>query len=249
MKLDGVAPGVLEPVTARAWRAAEEAALGDWRLNASAGFSGRINACWPVGEPGLETQAAIEAVEAWYAGRGFPARFKLAAGLASPADLGERLVARGYAISKETLVMAGPVGGGKEPGVELAGAPDRRFEAIFQATAEDPLDAAERLGALWRTPDPRAFARAEIGGETAAIGACAVEAPYVGIFAMRTAPAHRRRGLARAVLGSLLGFGQEAGARIAWLQVEAANTGARRLYEGAGFVEAYRYRYWTAPSG
>jgi ribosomal protein S18 acetylase RimI-like enzyme len=72
-----------------------------------------------------------------------------------------------------------------------------------------------------------------------------VEEPWVGIFAMRTHPDHRRRGLARGVLSTLLAHAEHSGARRAYLQVEAANLGAIDLYRRAGFSEAYRYSYWT----
>jgi ribosomal protein S18 acetylase RimI-like enzyme len=64
---------------------------------------------------------------------------------------------------------------------------------------------------------------------------------------MRTLPGYRRLGLARRLLAALLAAAREAGALKAWLQVEAANHGAIRLYEAMGFAAAYRYRYWRRP--
>jgi ribosomal protein S18 acetylase RimI-like enzyme len=243
----GLDPAHLEPVTARAWRAAEEASLGGWMLHASRGVSGRINACWPTGEPARPVEAALAEVEAWYAARGLPARFKIVDGLCDPGDLPERLAAAGYRSGKETLVMTGPASPDADPRVRVLDDPDGRFAGVFAGASSDPLDAQERLEALARTPAPRGFALADVDGAAAAIGACAVEAPWVGIFAMRTLPAFRRRGLARAVLDSLLARAARLGASRAWLQVEADNAGARRLYEAAGFAEAYRYRYWSRP--
>ncbi len=238
-----VDPAILEPVTARAWRPAVEARLGDWRLNAALGVSGRINACWPVGDCGEPLEKAIVSVESWYAARGMPARFKLVDGHAPP-GLEPALRAAGYGPGPATLVMTGPANGAKHPGVEMAPEPDLRFSGVFAETASDPLDARERLEALARTPPPRGFALAELDGAPAAIGACAIEPPWVGIFAMRTIPAARGRGLARQILDSLMAHAQALGARTAWLQVEADNATARRLYARAGFGEAYAYRYW-----
>ena len=240
-------PARLEPVTARAWRAAEEASLGGWRLNASRGVSGRINACWPIAAPGQPAAAALAEVEAWYAARGLPARFKIVDGLCEPADLAERLAALGYRSGKETLVMIGPIAVRVDARILVVDEPDERFAGVFAGASTDPLDAQERLEALARTPAPRGFALAEVAGEPAAIGACAIEAPWVGIFAMRTLPDFRRQGLARGVLDSLLVKAAALGATNAWLQVEADNAAARRLYEAAGFEEAYRYRYWARP--
>jgi ribosomal protein S18 acetylase RimI-like enzyme len=238
-------PARLEPVTARAWRAAEEASLGGWRLNASRGVSGRINACWPIAAPGRPAVTALAEVEAWYAARGLPARFKIVDRLCEPADLAQRLQDAGYRSSKETLVMTGTLAASADARVLVFDEPDERFAEVFSGASSDPLDAQERLEALARTPAPRGFALAELAGEPAAIGACAIEAPWVGIFAMRTLPAFRRQGFARAVLDSLLARAAASGALSAWLQVEADNTAARRLYEAAGFKEAYRYRYWA----
>jgi ribosomal protein S18 acetylase RimI-like enzyme len=242
-----VDPARLEPVTARAWRAGEEADLGGWRLNASRGVSGRINACWPAGRPGRPVETAVAEAEAWYAARGLPARFKIVDGHCEPADLASRLADVGYRPSKETLVMTGSPVGGEDGRVQVLDEPDERFSGVFAGASPDPLDALERLEALARTPAPRGFALVEVAAEPAAIGACAIEAPFVGIFAMRTLAAFRRQGLARAVLDSLLARAATLGATTAWLQVEADNTGARRLYEALGFEEAYRYRYWARP--
>ena len=62
---------------------------------------------------------------------------------------------------------------------------------------------------------------------------------------MRTAPDHRRKGLARRVLRALLAEAAGLDARRAWLQVEADNTPAIALYADEGFEPAYRYRYWV----
>jgi ribosomal protein S18 acetylase RimI-like enzyme len=242
---DVVDPSILEPVTARAWRPAQEDRLGEWRLNASLGFSGRINACWPIGDSGYPLEVAIERVEAWYEERRLSPRFKLVDG-ARP-DVEGALMEAGYGRGAATLVMTGPARGAAHPQVAVRSRPDARFSAVFTATSADPLDAQERLGALERTPDPAGFALMEVEGEPAAIGACAVEAPFVGIFAMRTIPSARGRGLARQVLDTLLAHAGAVGGQTAWLQVEAENAIARRLYERAGLSAAYAYRYWRRP--
>jgi ribosomal protein S18 acetylase RimI-like enzyme len=50
--------------------------------------------------------------------------------------------------------------------------------------------------------------------------------------------------LAGRILEALLERGRELGAAAAWLQVEADNAMAVRLYEKFGFRVAYAYRYW-----
>ena len=241
-----MSPEVLEPIADAAWPARERERLGGWRLNATDGFSLRINACWPLGEPGRDPEAAIDAVEAFYAQRDLPVRFKLTDGALAPADLAERLSRRGYAFHGETLLMTGGVAGLPDPEVVLSGDPDPAFEALLVASAQgNAADARERLEALGRIPAPARFARLTLEGRTAALGACAVDGQAVGIFGMRTDPDFRRRGLARRVLDALLEQAAGLGARTAYLQVEAANALAIGLYAARGFSTAYRYRYWS----
>lgn len=238
-------PAVLEPIADDAWPARERARLGGWRLNASAGHSMRINACWPLEAPDQDPEAAVAAVEGWYAARGLPARFKLTDGATAPADLGERLAARGYRPGKETLVMLGATRGEGDPAIRIAAAPDATFEAVFTASAGDPEDGRERIEALGRVPPPARFASLHLDGEPAAIGVVATSHGLAGVFGMRTAPDHRRKGLARRVLRALLAEARTLGADRAWLQVEADNAPAIALYADEGFAPSYRYRYWT----
>lgn len=238
-------PAILEPLADDAWPARERERLGGWRLNASSGHSMRINACWPLAAPDRDPDAAIDAVEAWYAARGLPPRFKLTESVVAPADLAERLAERGYGPGKDTLVMVGPAGGEGDPMVRLSSSPDETFETVFTASAGDPEDGRERIEALGRMPPPACFARLDIDGAPAAIGVAALGGGFAGVFGMRTVPAHRRKGLARRVLGALLAEARRQGVEQAWLQVESDNAPAIALYADEGFEPAYRYRYWS----
>ena len=63
-------------------------------------------------------------------------------------------------------------------------------------------------------------------------------------------PAHRRRGLGRALSGTLLALAAVQGARRALLEVEAENTPARTLYRDLGFrrIGGYHYRLGSTPA-
>ena len=234
-------PEPLERMADRAWPAASRSRLGAWIVNTDRGFSGRLNACWPLGDPGMPMGQAVDAVEARYAAAGLPPLFKPVDGL-SPA-LEAELTRRGYAPRTETLMMVGPLrgDGGR---ADVTTDPDARFEAVFNGAQNDPRDAAERMGAFHRIPAPRGFAVIAIDGQPVAIGGTAVEGDWAGVFGMRTLAAHRRKGLARDILAALFATARAAGAGRGYLQVEADNAPAITLYEGFGFREAYRYRYW-----
>ncbi|NUO59111.1 MAG: GNAT family N-acetyltransferase, partial [Hamadaea sp.] len=62
----------VERAAARAWPPAELAWLGDWRLRAAGGYTGRANSALPVGDPGRPLPEAIEQVVAFYTERDLP---------------------------------------------------------------------------------------------------------------------------------------------------------------------------------
>ncbi len=233
----------LERIADRGWPARERASLGRWILNAADGWSGRLNACWPLGPEPEDLPAAIDAVEAWYADRGLPPLFKPA--IETP-GLMAQWIARGYAPRTETLMMTAaipPVAASAR--VTVLDEADAAFETVFVGTQAEPADAAERIEAFRRLPSPRLFARIMGPDGPAAIGAAVVEGDWVGIFGMRTLAGQRRQGLARDIVAALLSGARAHGARRAYLQVEAGNGPAIALYEGFGFSVAYAYRYWA----
>ena len=85
----------LERTAALHWQAPETEALGEWRLRAADGFTGRANSALPVGDPGLPLPEAVAAVEAWYRRRGLPPMIVLPQG-AAPDHLENHLNERGW---------------------------------------------------------------------------------------------------------------------------------------------------------
>jgi hypothetical protein len=63
----------LELAADAAWPAPTHAKLGDWLLRSADGWTGRANSALPIGDPDRPLEAAIDAIEAWYAERGQPA--------------------------------------------------------------------------------------------------------------------------------------------------------------------------------
>ena len=84
-------------------------------------------------------------------------------------------------------------------------------------------------------------------GTVVACGEVATEGALAGLYGIHTAPEWRGRGLATALCAALLELGSARGASTAYLQVEADNPIARRLYARFGFVDAYHYCYFSPP--
>ena len=90
--------------------------------------------------------------------------------------------------------------------------------------------------------------RREADGALLACGQVASEADLVGLYDVFTAEDVRGQGLARHLCSRLLAQAHAGGARGAYLQGDADNHAARRLYRRLGFADGYAYHYRVAPS-
>ena len=84
-------------------------------------------------------------------------------------------------------------------------------------------------------------------GVTVGAGQIVVEGELAGLYDVFTAESQRRRGVAEIVCRHLLGVAASSGVRTAYLQVDAANESALRIYRRMGFVDGYSYHYRTPP--
>lgn len=104
--------------------------------------------------------------------------------------------------------------------------------------------AADEFAALLNSPltllcgDSRAFALVRVVADEAEL------------LTLATHPRHQRQGLAKTLMQSWQTAAQARGARMAFLEVAADNTSARRLYESAGYETfAQRPGYYSTPTG
>ena len=95
----------------------------------------------------------------------------------------------------------------------------------------------------------RALALVDAAGAPIVGGQVAVEGELAGLYDIFSTEAVRGRGLARALCEKLLHLAAAEGARVAYLQVEASNAAARRVYERLCFADAYAYHYRCPPDG
>ena len=236
-------------MAARAWCAPQVEELDGWLLRYAWGTTRRANSVLAAehGET-VSLDQKIARVEARYAVWNQPARFQISPA-SHPPELDEVLAARGYRSEASRLVQVAPI--------DAIGAGRGR------ATLTDEAD-SEWIRTMWlldrgRAPEPSAeeiiratkvpaiHASVREGDEIIAVGRGVAEHGWLGIFGMGTQLSHRRGGLATEVLGALASWGRGDGATRAYLQVEEGNAAARNLYARAGFVDAYRYHYRSAP--
>ena len=71
----------------------------------------------------------------------------------------------------------------------------------------------------------------------------AVDGDWLGVHGLAVDTAHRRQGIATALMAAVLEFGAERGAATLWLHVETDNDSARAFYEQLGLARHHTCRY------
>lgn len=237
-------------VGARAWQPVESEPLGAWRLRAAAGFTRRANSVLSLdGVPGagLPLDEALERVRRWYGERGLPPYIQTATGAEGTQEpLCAELEKRDWyaEVSAEMRIAALAPLGDRDADVarvRLDRTCDEAWLGRYQRSSEPGPHVLHVLNSgpsVWFATVPGE------AGAPAAIGRCVVDGRWAGFMAVEVDPAHRRRGLATAVMTALARRALEEGASAAWLQVESGNDGARALYEGMGFAVHHHYHHY-----
>ena len=234
----------------RAWPATLVHYDGTWAVRLAGGHPAKrlnsINPLDPADDANLTERIARSARR--FAAFGRPLTFRISP-LAAPA-ISAHLDDAGWISFAESLVMRAPL-----TEAMVAGAMHQiplkdmgRF--IGAAIAIRSLDPALRPGLSEIIssiqPDCGLFVLEE-GAQSISTAICVHDNDLAGLFEIATEASWRGQGYGRRVLLSALKWAQARGARTAWLQVEAANEGAVRLYRAMGFEEAYRYHYRQPP--
>jgi ribosomal protein S18 acetylase RimI-like enzyme len=228
-----------------AWPPAELRSIHGWLVSLGGPGTRRLRSVRTLDfEPNTDIGRAIAEAEAILAARGWPSCFHITDRV-EPVDLDGRLEARGYEVVTPTEVM---LAGAAPPGrvdetIELH---TRASQAVMNAICDrhwTPAMRLERSEIFARIRRPHRFALAWQDGQPAGAGLGVREGDLAGIFAMRTQPAFRGRGMASRILDRLIGWAAGEGAGRIYLQVEEDNEPALALYRRAGFRRAYGYHY------
>jgi N-acetylglutamate synthase len=237
----------LERTCADAWPALVDEPLGEWRLRAAGGFTGRANSALALGDPGVPVASALALVRTFAASHGIPAAAHVVVG--SPVE--PELVAAGWAVNAdhpggaESVVLTGALAGlaGPVPGRVVVSdrVPDDWWPLAVGAASPTPaqlrvLGGGARVGF--------GTARDEHGRVVGVVRGAAV-GDLLHIARLAVTPACRRTGVATGLLAALASWGAGLGAWRCVLQVAVRNRGAIALYAGLGCRAHHGYRYWV----
>lgn len=234
----------------RAWPASAVHYDGTWVVRLTAGHPAkRLNSINPL-DPGDVRDLPERIVRAGrrFEAYGRPVTFRMSP-LSGPA-LSEHLDKAGWSSLSESLVMQLELNDNLVHGAmdQIPMKDMGRFVGAAMTTQK--LDAALRpglseiIGAI--QPEAGLFV-VEDDDAPLATAICVHEGELAGLFEVATDARERGKGFGKRVVLSALKWARLRGASKAWLQVEADNLVARKLYTSIGFTEIYRYHYRRPP--
>ena len=236
--------------------------LEELALNASGAFQSLLYDGWLLGfRPGptkrlrcvnafystsLPLAQKVDYCVRFYRSVSLPAIFRMLP-FSQPPELDPYLERLGWSRFERTLVLRADVSTAPQvsvarDSVEIVDVPCwEEAAAGLLELAGAALSAAIERAKSYPLPHIGAIIRHQ--GEVVACGVAKLEGAHAGLFAVNTAPAHRRQGLARAIVSALLAEASRQGARVAYLQVTSDNEAALALYRPFGFAPVYDYWY------
>lgn len=236
--------------------------LEELALNASGAFQSLVYDGWLLGyRPGptkrlrcvnafystsLPLAEKVDYCVRFYQCVRLPAIFRMLP-FSQPPELDAYLESLGWNMFERTLVLRTDVPSASQvpvacDSVEIIDVPrwEEETAGLLDRAGDATSAAIERAKAY---PLPHIGAIVHHQGDVVACGLAKLENAHAGLFALNTAPTHRRQGLGRAIVGALLAEALRQGSRVAYLQVTADNEAALALYRRFGFARVYDYWY------
>lgn len=256
----GVLAFTIEQASLNSSQPAEQAFHDGWLLRFSPGKAKRARSVQPLMAGALPLEDKISHVRRFYEARGLTPIIRITP-MVQPAHLDDTLAALGWRAFEDCRVMQRTLDP-RLPVFDEAEAASRGLKLVEMNVAE-----FTRLIGGWRGSSATAIAAHAArlnaqpfasrmlalfdGHGPAAVGQFVLEAEgagptvggVVGVFDIFTAAEVRGQGHARRLTAALLDHATLAGARRAYLQVDAHNVAARAVYSALGFTDLYAYWY------
>ncbi len=234
--------------------------LDGWLVRYAPGKARRARCINAVAAGRQALAAKLQYAAALYAQEALPLLFRITR-FTQPPQLDEQLAALGYPADGHTLVW---VKTGLVADASTANNTAAALPPGFEWAALDLSAFAHAVGALRGSPAAHSQSHAarmalspvavrgfgirhSASGEVVACGQVTQEAELVGVYDVVTHNAYRGLGLASVLCERMLSDAALNGATTAYLQVEATNLPAQRIYRRLGFVDGYNYHYRELP--
>jgi len=242
----------LDALLRKGWPAQVEVPVDGWIARLSGGVTQRANSVLPLVAP-VDLAATLDRVERLYREHGLTPVFQLGPA-AQPDGLDDVLAGRGYELRSPASIQTAVIEDVRSelarlestpPAADLriSQQPDRAWLDLWWAVDGRGDARARDIARRILTSGPALYAARYDATGVSAIGRLALVGDWAGLYCLAVRPDCRRQGQASTIIGALLDSARASGLRYAWLQVTAANHGARALYERLGFRTAADYHY------
>jgi ribosomal protein S18 acetylase RimI-like enzyme len=229
--------------------------LDGWLLRYSPGKARRARCINAVAAGRLPLDHKLAYASALFAQAALPMVARITR-FTQPPELDGQLAALGWLATDTThvqvLAKLNPSGSAPLPnGAEWALLTASEYaDAVGELRGSPAIQRQAHVQRLLTSPVPyQGYAIRRISdGCVLACGQSAREGDLVGLYDIYTREDQRGTGLAFALCERLLAQACNEGAAVAYLQVEAANASALRVYRRLGFVDGYSYHYREAPN-
>jgi ribosomal protein S18 acetylase RimI-like enzyme len=236
----------IEELSLNAWPALQTMLHDGWLVRFSDGYSKRANSVTPIYTSCDDLNHKIAACENLFYQKNLDAVYKMSP-LVQPENLDEVLQDKGYTIVDRTSVQVVELADLKQPSLPAKiteGSLPEDWFAHFCRLKNLKRHDQSVAKVLLSSIIPRTCFLSLCQGDTVvACGLGVLEEEYMGIFNIVTDPGYRNQGFGEQMVLHLLNWGQQNGAKYAYLQVLLDNAPALRLYQKLRFQELYSYCY------
>jgi len=237
---------MMEELSLNAWAPLQTMLYDGWVIRFANGYTKRANSVNPLYSSSIDLDEKLRFCESLYRAKNLPVVFKLTPDV-YPSNLDDRLDERGYQKDSLTSVQTVDLDIGDlqiSPTIELQESLSDDWFRNFCAMSAISDAYRETLREILTNIVPRhCFVSLTSNGRTVACGLGVLQSGHIGLFDIVTDPDFRRRGYGQQVVTSILTWGKENQARMAYLQVMLNNPPALQLYANLGFREQYQYWY------
>lgn len=236
----------VEDLSLNAWPSHQMQVYDGWILRFSYFYTHRTNCVEVIGPSELSFREKVAYCEDVYRKWGTPCIFKISP--MTPPALEVLLEERGYQKEHrvDNMVLSDLTGteAPSEPFLPLVlgdRVDEEWIDGLFTLKGtEDPIHRKVVPSMYAAIPKDEITVKVfDNEGRIAATGLGILDRGYIGIYAIHVREDCRRRGLAEAIVRTLLREGAGKGAEKAYLQVVSDNEAAKHLYEKLGFTSEY----------
>lgn len=248
MMIAPAAVRALERINMATWSVHQQEPVPGWIALVHHGYTRRANSVYPIAYSESALEPAIDRCESFYQAHGLAPCFRLT-DAASPPQLADTLVARGYRSGGRTWVQTLALNTYTPQQASALTDTVTITPSINPATWTAQLFAHNGRGHARRSDHEAVIAAlqrpyfATIG--QAALAMVVIESTWAVLYDVLTVPQYRQQGYGRALIHGILSYlQQQTPVQNVTLSVGADNVIARRLYDHFGFVTAYDYSYY-----